>query len=457
MNSDIFLILFIIVLAMITVFPLALRRLYIPGVIALLIAGMALGENQLNLFHHLSGYLTSHLGGDAVQVEAHFHTFVNSLGNLGLVFLMALAGMEADFKLLKSVRKPVAALSLLTFGVPAIAGYFVYAFFRTDDLPGKLLYASLFASHSVGIVFPVMRELKLSKTRFGAAVLISTVITDIASIILLAVCVQMKRMQIGGMNAGEAAQTASLSLLDRLNPAVFGHWFLPLFVMVVLGFILLASLCVWYFGGKTVRYIQSNEDILITFLLLVILLTVLVGEFIGINLIVSAFIAGLALSPLLKQKGISAAVFTKFEGIGYSFLIPFLFISIGMQTDLSVMAMPGNIKVVLLTILGLVVSKVFSGWLALRITGFDNAHGLCAGLMTVPQLSATLAAAAVGRSLQMLDDNFFNAIVVLSIATTIPIPSLVRGIISHTKMRFSATEVEAYAVPAEDANEDDVI
>lgn len=452
MTGDIFLLLFICIIALITIFPLLLRRLYVPSVIALLIVGMIIGPAQLNLFHHLSGYLACHLGGDAVQAESYFMTFIDSLGSLGLVFLMALAGMEADFKLLKSVRKPVVSLSILTFALPAVAGYFVYAYFKTDDLPGKLLYASLFASHSVGIVFPVMRELKLSKTRFGAAVLISTVVTDIASIILLGVCVQMKKIELG-----TRASHHSLSILESIDPVILGHWFLPIFLLAILVFMALATLCVWYVGGKVIRFAAFNEDILITFLLLVIMLTVLAGEFIGINLIVGSFIAGLALSPLLKQKGINASLFHKFEGIGYSFLIPFLFISIGIQTDLRVMGAPGNLAIVILTVLGLVVSKILSGWIALRVTGFDNVHALCGGLMTVPQLSATLAAAAVGRSLGMLDDNFFNAIIVLSIVTTIPIPSIVRGIISHSRMQFIPTEVEAYTVPDENENVDDVL
>ncbi len=127
-----------------------------------------------------------------------------------------------------------------------------------------------------------------------------------------------------------------------------------------------------------------------------------------------------------------------------------------MQTDLRVMASPGNLTVVILTVLGLVLSKTLSGWAAMRLTGFANGHALCAGLMTVPQLSATLAAAAVGRSLGMLDDNFFNAIVVLSIVTTIPIPSLVRFIIYRRKLRFEATEEEAYNLPDAADKEDTV-
>ena len=56
--------------------------------------------------------------------------------------------------------------------------------------------------------------------------------------------------------------------------------------------------------------------------------------------------------------------------------------------------------------------------------------------MTVPQLSATLAAAAIGKELGMLDNNFFNAIIVLSIVTTLPVPNLVRWMIEHYHLRF---------------------
>ncbi|MBR4518504.1 MAG: cation:proton antiporter [Victivallales bacterium] len=451
MSSPIFLILFIIFIALITFVPLALRRLGIPGVIALLVVGMVVGPSGCNLVHYLAEWLADWLGGSSEFAEQNFTILIDELGSLGLVFLMALAGMEADFKLIRSARKPVAALSILTFALPAIAGYLVYDFFRPYDFAGKLLYASLFASHSVGIVFPVIRELGLSKTRFGAAVLISTVITDIASIILLAVAVQIRRMQLGtiGVNGG-------LSIFNALDPKLFGNWFTPIFLLTVILFIGISIYLVNKIGKRMVKRLESNIDLLVTFLLLTILVTVLAGECIGINLIVGAFIAGLALSPLMHKEGIPVAVFYKFEGIGYGLLIPFLFISIGMDTDFSAFVSISNLQIILLTVIGLISSKIFSGWLSLRLTGFRNAEGICAGFMTVPQLSATLAAAAIGKRLEMLDNNFFNAIIILSIVTTLPIPLIVRGIIHHYDLKFEQeTKVDAYQVPnaTEDADE----
>ena len=454
MNDNAFLLLFIAFIALMGVIPFLLRRFGIPSVISLLLVGILVGPTGIgfDLIKHMSGWL-SFLGVPGAEAQtaahtaAHFTTLVDSLGALGLMFLMALAGMEADFKLIKSARKPVIALSILTFLLPAIAGYLVYRYFNADDLPGKLLYASLFASHSVGIVFPVIRELNLSKTKFGAAVLISTVITDIASIILLAVSVQLFRRtnNISHMIVGK-----TLSIFDHLDSSIFGNQFIPVFLLMTLVYLLaVVFLCNWL-GRKLLKVFKPGEDMLITIILLIILAAVVVGELFGINLVVGAFIAGLGLSKVVKEQDM--LLFKRFESIGYGFLIPFLFVSIGMECDFSVFNNPGNMQIVLLTVIGLVVSKILSGYISMRLTGFGNAAGVAAGLMTVPQLSATLAAAAIGKNMGMLSDNFFNAIIILSLVTTLPIPSLVRFVV--TRWNVSCKEDESFKVPQVVSNDE---
>ena len=433
MSNDAFLILFMILITLMAVMPLFLSRFKIPQVISLLIVGMVIGPNGLDLIGKLAPAL-SFLGGNPKMIEENSFTLINSLGSLGLLFLMTLAGMEADFKLIRSSRRPVVALSILTFLLPAISGFLVYGYFRAEDFPGKLLYASLFASHSVGIVFPIIRELKITKTIFGSAVLISTVITDVASIVLLAVSVQMKKVSVesGGLQK-------SLSLFDYVDPSIFRSFFTVVFLLIVLLYFCLVLYLVPKAGDLIFRVLNNGEDMIMTCFIFLILAVVLAGEFLGINLVVGAFLAGLGLSRVMQDPRYNTAldVFHKFEGIGYGFLIPFLFISIGMKTDLRMLfESMNNVSIILLTICGLVGSKVFSGWLALRLCGFSHLKGLCAGVMTVPQLSATLAAAAIGKELGMLDNNFFNAIIVLSIVTTLPVPNLVRWMIEHYHLRF---------------------
>ena len=445
MSDGAFLILFMAFTAFMGGAPLLFRKAGIPSVISLLIVGMLLGSNGFDLVGVLSRWL-SFLGAPgmkaetAVETAKSFNMIIDQLGSLGLMLLMALAGMEADFKLISSVRKPVTLLSILTFLIPAIAGYWVYWYFNPQDLAAKLLYASLFASHSVGIVFPVMRELKLSRTKFGSAVLISTVITDIASIVLLAVSVQLHRQS---SKTAHLVVNNTLSIFDHVSSSVFGNSFVPVFMLIVLVYLVLAVLAVRYIGKTLIKLLQPGEDVLITFVMLVILVTVIVGELFGINLVVGAFIAGLGLSQVVRERDM--LLFRRVESIGYGFLIPFLFVSIGMETDFSVFKETGNFTIILFTVLGLVLSKVGSGYMAMRFSGFSRSQGLAAGLMTVPQLSATLAAAAIGKEIGLLDGRFFNAIIILSIVTTLPIPSLVKLVISRGKDNFG--EPEAVSLP----------
>ena len=449
MSDATFLILFLAITAIMAIFPFLMKRFGIPAVISLLVVGMLIGPTGvgIDLILHISHGLAFLIGADAPDTARTFTIFVDKLGALGLMFLMALAGMEADFKLISSCRKPVLMLSVFTFLLPAAGGFLLYRHFFPEQTAGQLLYASLFASHSVGIVFPVMRELKLTKTRFGASVLIATVVTDIASILLLAVSVQLFKQG----RFAEDALPDSLSILER-HADLLGPHFMVVFAILVVAHVILTVLGVHRIGKALVRQLNPNEDILVTVILLVILVAALVGELFGINFIVGSFIAGLGLSRAVRQQDM--LLFKRFESIGYGFLIPFLFVSIGMKTDFTVFTRPGSLTIILSTILVLVGTKLVSGYLALRLSGFRFRAGLAAGLMTVPQLSATLTAAAIGKGLGILDEQFFNAIIILSIVTTLPIPSLVRKVLFSRNKHMPVSYIDDFDVPSVVTDED---
>ena len=65
-------------------------------------------------------------------------------------------------------------------------------------------------------------------------------------------------------------------------------------------------------------------------------------------------------------------------------------------------------------------------------------------MTTVPQRSATLAAAASGKDLGILDTQFFNTIIILAVVTTLPIPSLVRLVVEKGKVAFEDREAETH-------------
>lgn len=439
-----FLILFLVVMSLLALVPQLVRRYHIPGIVAMMLVGIVIGPNGLDLIRLLGGLM-----GRGYPID-QLYTILDAMGLLGLVFLMALAGMEVDLGILSSEKKAVGWLSLLTFAIPALAGYYVYDYFRPHDVIGKLLYASLFASHSVGIVFPVIRELKVVQTRFGVAVLASTVITDLASLILLAVCVQMKRHTLHTRIGG------SISIFDHINMEGLGIFFFVLFLLSIAIYIILAVWLVPLIGNRIFRRLHPGDDARLTFFLVAVLMVVFLGELIGVNIIVGAFVAGMALIRCRALHEKERVLHHKLEGLGYGLLIPILFLTLGMKTDLRILFSAWeNAAVVLLTVIGLISSKVLSGWLALRLSGFSNAKGLCAGLMTIPQLSATLAAAAVGLELQIIEPSFFNAIVCLSIVTTLPVPTLVKLLILRLNIQFDRVEDQLRVpLPSDELDED---
>lgn len=443
-----YLMLFFLLMTLTVVIPRLLRYLFIPTVVSLLIIGIIIGPNGIDLVRRVND-----LFGRGFPTE-RLYGIIEAIGLMGLVFLMALAGMEADLSLIKHEKKAVLFLSLFTFFIPATAGFFVYRFFDDKDIIGQLFYASLFASHSVGIVFPIIRELKVVKTRFGVGVLASTIITDIASLVLLAICVQLKRHQISSSQSFR-----SISIFDRLNPAVFGSFFIPLFLFAVMLFIILSLWLIPRLGRLLFSKTSPKDDTRLTLFLVTVLLVVFLGELIGVSVIVGAFIAGMALVRVEQVHDESRLLHKKLEGTGYGFFIPFLFLSIGMKTNLGILlSARQNLTIVGLTVAGLVGSKVFSGWLGMKLAGFSHIKSFCAGLMTVPQLSATLAAAAVGLELGIIGTNFFNAVVVLSIVTTIPIPILVKLIIVKGKIRFTSLEDKIKGLlPGETAQDEDYL
>ncbi len=425
MTGITFLVIFLLLMTLIAFVPQILKRFHIPSIVSMMVIGIVIGPNALNLIRHLNHFL-----GRGYPTE-QIYVVLDAMGLLGLVFLMALAGMEVNLRIIRAEKKAVAWLSVLTFTIPAGVGYLVYRLFEPADSIGMWVYASLFASHSIGIVFPVIRELKAVRTRFGVAVLASTIITDIASLILLAICIQFKRHETPERVAG------SISVFDHLEPTVLGYWFPVCFVAVILIYILLSIWLIPAAANRIFCKLHPNDDALITYFLAGVLIVVFIGELIGVSLIVGAFIAGMALVGVQAFHDEGRILHKKIEGIGYGFIIPFLFLTIGMKTNVRIIFEAWeNAAIVTVTCLALVTSKVFSGWLAMRFSGFNNLKGICAGLMTVPQLTATLAAAAVALQLQMIGPEFFNAIVFLSIATTVPVPPLTKLLIARGKIQF---------------------
>ena len=139
--------LFLIWIAAAFFFPLLLKRFQIPWVTAVILAGMILGPYGLNVVNT----------GDVMDF----------LATIGLVFLMFTAGLDTKFSVLKKAGRNVLYFALVNRGIPFITGFLVGIYLGLT-LFSSLVLGVCFSSSSVGLIVPMLRELKIKSTLVSA-------------------------------------------------------------------------------------------------------------------------------------------------------------------------------------------------------------------------------------------------------------------------------------------------
>src|SRR5690606_2593391 len=106
------------------------------------------------------------------------------LGQLGLPYLMFVAGVELDLNLLRRFRNRAIGFGLLTFSFPMLFGTLV-GFALGWGTAASLLLGSMLASHTL-LVYPIIRGGGLSANPAAASVVGATVLADTIALVVLA-------------------------------------------------------------------------------------------------------------------------------------------------------------------------------------------------------------------------------------------------------------------------------
>ena len=140
---------FLVLFSVILLGPILLTRFGLPGLIGLVLGGFAIGAHGLGLIH----------AGDQT---------VPALGQLGLLYLMFVAGLEIDLHVLREYQRAAVVLGLLAFAIPGLAGLGV-GWALGWSVPAMFLLGALLASHTL-IVYPTLRDAGLGDNRSASAV-----------------------------------------------------------------------------------------------------------------------------------------------------------------------------------------------------------------------------------------------------------------------------------------------
>lgn len=358
------LILFIILLS-----PILLRKVKIPGIIGLILSGVAIGPHGLNLLQQNSA--------------------VNLFSTIGLLYIMFIAGIELDMFEFKKNRYKSIGFGFFTFIFPLCLGYPVCRYLLDYDAAASFLTASMFATHTL-VAYPIVAKFGLSKDQAVAVTVGGTILTDTAVLFILAVI-------IGSVEGG-----LSLGFWVRL--------LLSLSVFSVIIFAVVPRVARWFF-----IHLEGEQSSLYVLVLSLVFFSAFLAELAGVESIIGAFMAGLALNKFIPH---SSALMNRLEFVGQAIFIPFFLISVGMLVDVSILLNGPTAVVVALTLsvaalAGKGIAALATQW-AFRFS--RNQGQLIFGLSS-SHAAATLAIILVGYNSGIIDENILNGTIILILIT----------------------------------------
>lgn len=363
---------FAILLAVILVVPLLFERLRLPGLVGLLISGVVLGPNGLQVFQNESETMSL-------------------LSDIGLVYLMFVAGLEVDIEQFTQTRNRSMGFGTFTFLVPLIMGTVVGRFFGFE-WNASILIGSLFASHTL-LAYPIISRLGVVGNEAVTVTIGATIFTDIGSLLVLAVCI--------GIHAGDFTIVKLLTLLGSL--AIYT-------VVVLFGFDRA--------GREFFRRSGNEEGNQFLFVLLAVFLASVGAQLIGVEKIVGAFLSGLAVNRVVGNSPVKEKVVF----VGSVLFIPIFFVDMGLLIRIPAFIQSfTNLQLLALTlsiVVGLIASKFGAALLAKLAYRYNWQEMLTMWSLSLPQVAATLAATLVGYRAELLTEGVLNSVIVLMLVTS---------------------------------------
>lgn len=362
---------FAIVLLIILLSPILLRKIRIPAVVGFIIAGIIVSPHGFNVLKKNSA--------------------IELFSTIGLLYIMFIAGIELDLNDFAKKKHKSLVFGVLTFFIPILIGFPICYYFLGYSLTTSILTASMFATHTL-VAYPIASKYGVSKNEAVAVTVGGTILTDTTVLIILAIVMGSVR---GGLD---------LMFWVRL--------IISLGIFIMIEFLLVPRIAKWFFNR-----VQNDKTSHYIFVLLVVFLSAFFAQLAGIEPIVGAFAAGLALNPLVPH---TSKLMTQIEFVGNAIFIPFFLISVGMLVDLSVLFRGYHALMIAgaLTLVALV-GKWLSALITQKIYKYSNAQrGLIFGLSS-SHAAATMAIILVGYKANIIDDNILNGTIILILVTCI--------------------------------------
>ncbi|MBR3774108.1 MAG: cation:proton antiporter [Alistipes sp.] len=315
---------FLLIMAIVLLTPLVLNKLKIPYLLGLIIAGAVIGPHGLNLVLRDSSIILS--------------------GSAGMLYILFTAGLEMDMADFKQSSVRSLAFGLYTYIFPmlfgVVSGYGILGY----SLPSSLLLGALFASQTL-IAYPIISKLGITRDKAVTIAVGGTIIVDILALVTLTVV------------TGLATGSTDTTFWYRLGASIAACSFVILWFFPRLGR--------WFFKRCSDNVSQY------VFVLVIVFSGAFLTQLAGLEPIIGAFLAGLAMNRLIPS---TSPLMNRVEFVGNAIFIPFFLLSVGMLIDYR---------------------AIFSGWETLEVA---------AVMIVMVTLSKYIAAALTAKTFRLSGD-----------------------------------------------------
>jgi Na+:H+ antiporter len=405
---------------------LATEQLFV-NVVIILVAARLLGEvfQRFNLPSLVGELLAGIIIGPSVLSLVKPNESLTVLSDLGVFFLMFLAGLEMDPREIRKAGIRAGILSCIAFSLPFISG------FAASQLAGLNMIESLFMGlllsiTAVPVTAIVLMEFGIIKTKLGSTIITAAVINDILSLIILSVILQLS----------ESGGTGTIDINQILDSLIKIATFIGGIFLVD---ILLRKTSHWLPSRMSPLFarLQTKEAAFGILLISTILLSLTAQELIGLHFIIGTFFSGLIVYKEIIRKQNFERVYGIISAITFGFFAPIFFaiVGINVQIDLIVKVIPLFLLLTAVAIL----SKVGASYLGSRLARFSKDESVAIAFLMNGRGMVELVIATIGFGLGLIDITLFSIAVLIGFITTIMAPVFSRPYVTKIKSKTLAT------------------
>ncbi|MFI4962432.1 MAG: cation:proton antiporter [Legionellales bacterium] len=337
---------------------------------------------------------------------------VDVFSRYGVIFLLFMVGLESSFEELKRTGRESFFVALIGVAAPMILGFGVaYLLMPGSSFHADLFIAATLSATSIGITARVLSEMNKLRTREARTILGAAMLDDILGLIILAVVSSI--VVSGSVDMMLVVRIILFSLLFFMGCIYIGPF--------------VVKKAVYFF-----RFLHPWESKLFISFLFVMTLSWL-ASFVHLASIIGAFAAGVVLHDgyfklhephrPLEHRTIQHLI-SPLESI----LAPMFFMVVGIQVKLEAFY---SWNVVILAS-GLVVAAIL-GKLVSGLGANPKDDRLLVGIGMLPRGEVGLVFASIGRTLGVISDDLFSAIVLMVVLTTFIAPPLLKARYSSRK------------------------